>query len=147
MQHSITLLIGQIVLTQPGGVLGHCPVEKQMIFRLSANQMERHIAAECCGRLMMLKLGTLVFGKFIPFFSSDPLKLSQVGWGPSLHSYFQVSPDMLDWVQVWALAGPLKDNQRLVRKPLLHCLGCAFRVVVPLEGEPSPQCHEPFTEE
>ena len=31
MQHSITLLLGQIALTQPGGVLGHCPVEKQMI--------------------------------------------------------------------------------------------------------------------
>ena len=30
MQHSITLLLGQIALTQPGGVLGHCPVEKQM---------------------------------------------------------------------------------------------------------------------
>ena len=39
MQHSITLLLGQIALTQPGGVLGHCPVEK-----LSANQMGWHIA-------------------------------------------------------------------------------------------------------
>ena len=35
MQHSITLLLGQIALTQPGGVLGHCPVEKQMIVSLS----------------------------------------------------------------------------------------------------------------
>ena len=39
MQHSITLLLGQIALTQPGGVLGHCHVEKQMIVGLSANQM------------------------------------------------------------------------------------------------------------
>ena len=31
MQDSITVLLGQIALTQPGGVLGHCPVEKQMI--------------------------------------------------------------------------------------------------------------------
>ena len=31
MQHSITLLLGKIALTQSGGVLGHCPVEKQMI--------------------------------------------------------------------------------------------------------------------
>ena len=46
---------------------------------------------------------------------------------------------MLDRVQVRALAGPLKDNQRLVPKPLLHCLGCVLRVVVLLEGEPSPQ--------
>ena len=49
MQRSITLLLGQIVLTQPGGVLGHCPVEKQMIVPLSENQMGWPIAAECCG--------------------------------------------------------------------------------------------------
>ena len=35
MQHSITLLV-QIALTQPGGVLGHCPVEKQMTVPLNA---------------------------------------------------------------------------------------------------------------
>ena len=39
MQHSITLLLGKIALTQPGGVLGHCPVEKKMI-SLSPNQIE-----------------------------------------------------------------------------------------------------------
>ena len=52
-----------------------------------------------------------------------------------LHSYFQVSPEMLDWVQVQALAGPLKDIQRLVPKPLLCCLGCVLRVIVLLEGK------------
>ena len=52
---------------------------------------------------------------------------------------FQVSPEMLDRVQVCALAGPLKDIQRLVLKPLQCCLGCVLRVVVLLEGEPSPQ--------
>ena len=62
--------------------------------------------------------------------------LCQVGWGASLHSYFQVSPEMLDRVQVQALAAPLKDIQRLVPKPLLRCLGCVLRVVVLLEGEP-----------
>ena len=46
---------------------------------------------------------------------------------------------MLDRVQVQALAGPLKDIQRLVPKPLLCCLGCVLRVIVLLEGEPSPQ--------
>ena len=56
-----------------------------------------------------------------------------------LHSYIQVSPEMFDQVQVWALAGPLKDIQRLVPKPLLGCLGCVLRVIVLLEGEPSPQ--------
>ena len=30
-------------------VLGHCPVEKQMIVPLSANQMGWHIASKCCG--------------------------------------------------------------------------------------------------
>jgi hypothetical protein len=63
---------------------------------------------------------TPVYGEFLPFFSATPLKLCQVGWGTSLHSYFQVSPDMFDQVQVGALVGPLKDIQRLVPKPLLN---------------------------
>ena len=49
MQHSITLLLGQIALTHPEGVLGHCLVEKQMIVPLSANKVGWRIAAECCG--------------------------------------------------------------------------------------------------
>ena len=49
MQHSITLLIGQIALIQPGGVFGHCPVEKQNIFTVSATQMGWGIPVECCG--------------------------------------------------------------------------------------------------
>ena len=56
----------------------------------------------------------------------------------SLDSYFQVSPRMFDLVQVQALAGLLKDIQRLVPRPLLRCLGCVLRVVVLLEGQPSP---------
>ena len=72
-------------------------------------------------------------------FSADPLKLCQVGWGALLHSYFQISPEMFDRVQVWALAGPLKDIQRLVPKPLLRCLGYVLWVVVLSEGEPLPQ--------
>ena len=46
---------------------------------------------------------------------------------------------MFDQIQVLALAGPLKDIQRLVLKPLLRCLSCVLRVIVLLEGEPSPQ--------
>ena len=49
MQHSINLLLGQIALTQPGGVLGHCPVEKQVTVPLSENQMGWLIAAGCRG--------------------------------------------------------------------------------------------------
>ena len=37
------------------------------------------------------------------------------------------------WVQVWALAGPLKDIQRLVPKPLLHSLVRVLRVIVLLK--------------
>ena len=54
-------------------------------------------------------------------------------------SYFQVSPEVFDRVQVRALAEPLKDIQRLVPKPLLCCLGCVHRVIVLLEGDPLPQ--------
>ena len=46
---------------------------------------------------------------------------------------------MLNQVEVRALPGPLKDIHRLVPKPILHCLGCVLRVVILLEGEPSPQ--------
>jgi hypothetical protein len=56
----------------------------------------------------------------------------------SLHSYFLVSPKMFDRVQGRALAGPLKDIQRLVPKPLLRCLVCVLGVVL-LEDEPLPQ--------
>jgi hypothetical protein len=42
MQHSITLLLGQTALTQAGGMCWvNCPVEKQMIVPLRANQMEQ----------------------------------------------------------------------------------------------------------
>jgi hypothetical protein len=46
---------------------------------------------------------------------------------------------MFNQVQIRALAVPLKDIQGLVPKPLLRCLGCVLRVIVLLEGEPSPQ--------
>ena len=47
-------------------------------------------------------LGTPVFGEFLPFFSEDSLKLCQVGWGESVHSNFQVSPEMFDRIQAVA---------------------------------------------
>ena len=45
---------------------------------------------------------------------------------------------MFDQVQVQALAGPHKDIQRLVPKPLPGCVLRAIAIVL-LEGEPSPQ--------
>ena len=55
------------------------------------------------------KLGTTIFGQFCPFLFAAPLKLHQVGWEASVHSHFQISPEMFNRIQVWALAGPLKD--------------------------------------
>ena len=74
---------------------------------------------------------------FGDFFSADPVKLCQVGWGSSIDSYFQVTPEMFNRIQVRALAGPIKDIHRVVHQPLLHCLGCVLKVIVLLEGEPS----------
>ena len=61
------------------------------------------------------KLGTPVFGEFLPF-----------------SCFFS------NRVQIRALAGQLKDIQRLVPKPLLCCLGCVLKVIVLLESEPRP---------
>ena len=75
-----------------------------------------------------------------PILCSSSQALS--GWmGAFMHSYFHLSPEMFVQVQVQVLAGPLNDIQRLVPKPLPHCLGCVPRQcpVVQLEGEPSPQ--------
>ena len=88
--------------------------------------------------LVFRKLGT-PFGEIIPFLSADPFKLSQVGWGALLHIYFQGSPEMLDRVQVRALAGPLRTFRDLSPKPVMCCFGCVLKVIVLLEGEPSPQ--------
>ncbi len=55
-------------------------------------------------------------------YSSPHLFTSQAlsGWmGADAH--FQVSPEIFDWVQHQALAGPLKDIHRVVYKPLLLC--------------------------
>ena len=46
---------------------------------------------------------------------------------------------MFDRVQVRALAGPLKNIQRLVPKPLLRGPGGVLKGVVLLDGEHSPQ--------
>ncbi len=50
-------------------------------------------------------------------------------------AHFQVSPEIFDWVQSQAVAGPLKDIHRAV---ISHSC-CVFRVTVLLEGKPSVQ--------
>ncbi|XP_052382634.1 protein FAM83D isoform X2 [Oncorhynchus keta] len=72
-----------------------------------------------------MTLGTLVFGEFLPFFSADPLKLCQVGWGGVAAQLFSG----LQRCFIRFKFGPLKDIQRLVPKPLLRCLGCVLRVI------------------
>ena len=75
------------------------------------------------------ELGTLVSGHFCPFLLAYPCKLHQVGWGALVHSHFQLFPQMFNWIQVWAQAGPLKDTHRLCS------LGCVPQVVVMLGGK------------
>ena len=45
------------------------------------------------------KLGTPIFGQFCPFLFGAPLKLHQVGWKASVHSHFQISPEMFNRIQ------------------------------------------------
>lgn len=59
--------------------------------------------------------------------------LSSWGWMENTTvPLFHVSTDMFNG----GVAEPLKDVHRLVLKPLLFHLGCAFRVIVVLEAEP-----------
>ena len=88
---------------------------------------------------MILQAWHTCFGEFLPFFSADPLKLYEVGWGASLRSYFQISLEIFNRVKVRALVWVPLDIQRPVPKALVCCLGCVLRVIVLLEGEPSPQ--------
>jgi hypothetical protein len=84
-------------------------------------------------------LGTPVFGEFLPFFSADPLKLCEVGWGASLHSYFRSLQRYLIRYLIRFKSGLLVGQSRTLRpvpKPL-QCFGSVLRVVVLLESEPS----------
>ena len=59
-----------------------------------------------------VSLAHLYLGSFSHSFLQI-LSSCQVGWGASLHSYFQIYPEMLNRVQVHTLAGPLKDIETL----------------------------------
>ena len=87
----------------------------------------------------LYQLWTPGFGDFLPFFLVDLLKLCQVGWGASVNSNLQVFPQILNGIQVWALAGPLEDFHVLVLKPFQCCFGCMLGVIVLLECKSSPQ--------
>ena len=81
----------------------------------------------------LYQIYTSGFGEFLPFFLADLLKLCQVGWGASVNSNLQVFPQILNGIQVWALAGPLKDFHVLVLKPFQCCFGWIVGVIVLLE--------------
>ena len=68
IQHFITLL-GQIVLTQPGGVLGYCPVEKQIIVPLSTKNRWDGVSLHTTVVAMLVKCA------LIPSVSSEQLML------------------------------------------------------------------------
>lgn len=68
----------------------------------------------------------------ISYFSLQ--NLSSSGWMENVTvPLFQVSTEMFNWV----MSRLLKNIHRLVLKPLLFCLGCAFQVIVMSETEPS----------
>lgn len=69
-------------------------------------------------------------GVYSPINLQPKPQLCQAGWGPLV---------ALDSGQLGALAEPLKDIDSVVPEPLRCCLGCVFRVIVLLEGEPSIQ--------
>ena len=64
------------------------------------------------------------FGEFLTFFLADSLKFGQVEWEASVNSNPQIFPQILNGIQVWALAGPLKEFHVLVLKPFQCCFGC-----------------------
>jgi hypothetical protein len=80
---------------------------KYHIYISIQNFVEAPLAAITALSLLGYDATSLVFRELISFSSADLPKLCQVRWGALLHSYFQVSPEMCDRVQVWA--GPLKD--------------------------------------
>ena len=59
--------------------------------------------------------------------------------GASMNSNLQVFPQILNGIQVWAVAGPLKDFHILVLKPFQCCFGCMLGVIVLLEHKYSLQ--------
>ena len=65
----------------------------------------------------LYQLCTSGLGDFLPFFPADLLKLCQVGWEVLVNNNLQAFSQILNGIQVWSLAGPLKDFHILVLKP------------------------------
>ena len=56
-----------------------------------------------------------------------------------MNSDLQVFPQILNGIEVWALAGPLKDFHILVLKPFQCCFGSMLGVIVLLERKSLPR--------
>ena len=68
-----------------------------------------------------------------PLFIGKSFKLGQIGRFPCHHSPLQFSPEVLDGIQVRALAGPFQDINIIFPEPFLHYLHSMFWVIVLLE--------------
>lgn len=69
--------------------------------------------------------------KILPFFLAESFHFTQLRWGLFLLSHFQAFPQMLFWVQVLTLAGPLQDFLRVFLKPFRCFLGSIFVFIFP----------------
>ena len=87
----------------------------------------------------LYKLGTSNHWDFCPFFKAKLLQLLQVGWVPLVYSNLKVIPQILNWIEVWALTRPFQDIQMFPLKPPECCFSSILRVIVLLEGEPPSQ--------
>ncbi len=83
------------------------------------------------------------FGKFLPIFSADHLKLCQVDGGHLWTAIFRSLQIRLigytGCLTEWSMTGTL----RVPLKALLHFLCCVLKISVQLEGEPSAQSAVP----
>ncbi len=52
-----------------------------------------------------------------------------------MHSPLQITPQMIKWIQVWALAGPVQNFNLFLVKPCFYCFGSMLWVVITLKDE------------
>jgi hypothetical protein len=55
------------------------------------------------------KLGTSNHWDFCPFFKAKLLQLLLVGWVLLVNNNLYVIPQILNWIEVWALTRPFQD--------------------------------------
>lgn len=86
------------------------------------------ILATEASSLFGIWLGTPTFAQFHSILFARPLKHHHVGWGASVHRRLLISPEILNHIQGWALAGTLTQGYSQAcpeTNPLITCL-CAW---------------------